>query len=52
MLLKNWVSAYVERWNMLLGFVFVIIVVFMPEGVVPGSKRIYLKCRQRFASRA
>jgi branched-chain amino acid transport system permease protein len=52
MLLKNYVSAYIERWNMLLGFVFVIIVVFMPEGVVPGSKRIYLKCRQRFASRA
>ncbi len=52
MLLKNYASAYIERWNMLLGFVFVIIVVFMPEGVVPGSKRIYLKCRQRFASRA
>jgi branched-chain amino acid transport system permease protein len=51
MLLKNYVSAYIERWNMLLGFVFVIIVVFMPEGVVPGTKRIYLKCRQRFASR-
>ena len=30
----------------------VAIVVFMPEGVVPGTKRIYLKCRQRFASRA
>jgi branched-chain amino acid transport system permease protein len=52
MLLKNYVSAYIERWNMLLGFVLVFIVVFMPEGVVPGAKRIYLKCRQRFASRA
>ena len=30
MLLKNWVSAYIERWNMLLGFVFVFIVIFMP----------------------
>jgi len=40
MLLKNYVSAYIERWNMLLGFVFVFIVVFMPEGVVPGVKRI------------
>jgi branched-chain amino acid transport system permease protein len=52
MILKNYVSAYIERWNMLLGFVFVVIVVFMPEGVVPGSRRIYLKCKQRFASRA
>ncbi len=44
-LLKNWVSGYIERWNMLLGFVFVFIVVFMPEGVVPGIKRIYRKWR-------
>ena len=48
MLLKNYVSAYVERWNMLLGFVFVMIVVFMPEGVVPGVRRLW----RRFASRA
>jgi branched-chain amino acid transport system permease protein len=47
MLLKNYVSAYIERWNMLLGFVFVLIVVFMPEGVVPGVKRLWL----RFTSR-
>jgi branched-chain amino acid transport system permease protein len=47
MLLKNWVSAYIERWNMLLGFVFVFIVIFMPEGVVPGVKRLW----RRFASR-
>jgi len=47
MLLKNYVSAYVERWNMLLGFVFVCIVVFMPEGVVPGVKRLWLRFRSR-----
>ncbi len=46
MLLKNWVSAYVERWNMLLGFVFVLIVVFMPEGVVPGLKRIFSRWKR------
>jgi branched-chain amino acid transport system permease protein len=45
MLLKNYVSAYVERWNMLLGFVFVFIVVFMPEGVVPGVKRLWRRFR-------
>jgi branched-chain amino acid transport system permease protein len=47
MLLKNYVSAYIERWNMLLGFVFVFIVVFMPEGVVPGTKRIWLRFRSK-----
>jgi len=51
MLLKNWASAYIERWNMLLGFVFVFIVVFMPEGVVPGVKRIFSAWKQRFTSR-
>jgi branched-chain amino acid transport system permease protein len=49
LLLKNWASAYIERWNMLLGFVFVFIVIFMPEGVVPGVKRLW---QRRFASRA
>jgi branched-chain amino acid transport system permease protein len=39
MLLKNYVSTYIERWNMLLGFVFVLIVVFMPDGLVPGLRR-------------
>ena len=48
MLLKNYVSGYVERWNMLLGFVFVVIVVFMPEGVVPGVKRLW----RRYISKA
>src|SRR5213082_1477222 len=39
LLLKNYVSAYLERWNMLLGFIFVLIVIFMPDGVVPGVRR-------------
>ena len=46
-LLKNYVSAYVERWNMLLGIVFVVIVVFMPRGLAPGLRR-----RPRRAGRA
>jgi len=47
MLLKNYVSAYIERWNMLLGFVFVFIVIFMPEGVVPGLKRLWNRWRRK-----
>ncbi|MEO8132686.1 MAG: branched-chain amino acid ABC transporter permease [Betaproteobacteria bacterium] len=39
-ILKNYASAYVERWNMLLGFVFVVIVIFMPDGLVPGLSRL------------
>jgi branched-chain amino acid transport system permease protein len=46
MLLKNYVSAYIERWNMLLGIVFVLIVVFVPEGVVPGLKRLMGKWKR------
>jgi branched-chain amino acid transport system permease protein len=38
---KNVVSGYIERWNMLLGAIFVAIVILMPEGLVPGSMRLW-----------
>ena len=47
LILKNYVSAYFERWNMLLGFVFVVIVIFMPDGVVPGVKRWWARVALR-----
>jgi len=37
---KNVVSAYIERWNFVLGAIFVVIVVFMPDGLVPGTARL------------
>jgi len=39
--MKNVASAYVERWNFVLGAIFVVIVVFMPEGFVPGTARLW-----------
>jgi len=38
---KSVVSGYIERWNMLLGLIFVAIVILMPEGLVPGSARLW-----------
>jgi branched-chain amino acid transport system permease protein len=38
-IMKNVASAYIERWNFVLGAIFVAIVVFMPEGLVPGAVR-------------
>jgi branched-chain amino acid transport system permease protein len=40
-IMKNVVSAYVERWNLVLGVIFVAIITFMPEGLVPGSVRVW-----------
>jgi branched-chain amino acid transport system permease protein len=40
-IMKNVVSAYVERWNMALGVIFVLIITFMPEGLVPGTVRLW-----------
>jgi branched-chain amino acid transport system permease protein len=40
-IMKNVVSAYVERWNLVLGVIFVAIISFMPEGLVPGSVRLW-----------
>ena len=39
-IVKNVASAYIERWNFVLGAIFVAIVVFMPEGLVPGFLRL------------
>ncbi len=40
-IMKNIVSAYVQRWNLALGVIFVLIIIFMPEGLVPGSVRLW-----------
>ena len=39
--MKNVVSAYVERWNLVLGVIFIVIITFMPEGLVPGTVRLW-----------
>jgi branched-chain amino acid transport system permease protein len=47
-LVKNVVSTYVERWNTLLGVIFVVVIVFMPYGLVPGCTQLW----RRWANRA
>jgi branched-chain amino acid transport system permease protein len=37
---KTVVSGFIERWNFLLGAIFVAIVILMPEGLVPGTARL------------
>jgi len=46
LLIKNYASAYVERWNMLLGLVFLFIVLVMPAGIVPGVSRLTAAMRR------
>ena len=50
-IIKNVASAYVERWNLLLGVIFVVIIIFMPEGLVPGLTRLW-RTHRRTASTA
>jgi branched-chain amino acid transport system permease protein len=40
-IMKNVASAYIVRWNLVLGAIFVAIVIFMPEGLVPGAVRLW-----------
>ena len=52
-IIKDVASAYIERWNLVLGAIFVLIVVFMPEGIVPGCRRLWrwsLSMRRQRAS--
>jgi branched-chain amino acid transport system permease protein len=46
-LVKNVVSSYVERWNTLLGVIFVLVIVFMPYGLVPGCRTLWAKIAAR-----
>lgn len=39
--LKNYASAFIERWNMLLGFVFLFIVMFLPKGIVSSRLSLF-----------
>ncbi|HEY2872678.1 MAG TPA: branched-chain amino acid ABC transporter permease, partial [Reyranella sp.] len=50
-IMKNVASAYLERWNFVLGAIFVAIVIFMPEGLVPGSLRLWRWCTRRWQQR-
>jgi len=46
LLLKNYASAYIERWNMLLGLVFLLIVLVMPTCIVPGFSKLATALRK------
>ncbi len=50
--MKNVASAYIERWNFLLGAIFVAIVIFMPEGLVPGTVRLLRWAMRSLAGKA
>jgi len=49
---KNVASAYIERWNFVLGAIFVAIVVFMPDGLVPGLTRLFRRLAEPRGARA
>jgi branched-chain amino acid transport system permease protein len=44
--LENVVSAYTERWQMILGVTFILIMIFAPEGII-GTLRAILARKQR-----
>jgi branched-chain amino acid transport system permease protein len=50
-LVKNVVSTYVERWNTLLGVIFVVVIVFMPYGLVPGCTQAWRRLQNRSKAR-
>lgn len=47
---KTVVSGFIERWNFLLGAIFVAIVILMPEGLVPGSARLWRLAWRKIAA--
>jgi branched-chain amino acid transport system permease protein len=51
-IVKNVVSAYIERWNFMLGAIFVAIVLLMPEGLVPGTARLWRSAARALRGRS
>jgi branched-chain amino acid transport system permease protein len=51
-IMKNVASAYIARWNFMLGAIFVAIVIFMPEGLVPGTVRTFRRLRKAWRADA
>ena len=45
-IMKNIISAWIERWNLVLGLIFILIISFMPEGLVPGLARLWRRMRE------
>ena len=46
-IVKNVVSTYIERWNILLGLIFVVVIMFMPNGLVPGCRQLWRSFQNR-----
>jgi branched-chain amino acid transport system permease protein len=46
-IMKTVVNGYIERWNMVLGVIFVLIISFMPDGLVPGTTRLLAAARRK-----
>jgi len=51
-LVKNLVSSYIDRWNTLLGLIFVVVILFMPYGLVPGVRQLWTRWRGKKPERA
>jgi branched-chain amino acid transport system permease protein len=49
-LLKNIASAYTDRWVTLLGLIFILIVMALPDGLVPGIARAFRALRSKFSA--
>jgi branched-chain amino acid transport system permease protein len=50
-IVKNVVSTYIERWNILLGAIFVVVILFMPNGLVPGCRQLWRSIESRRKAR-
>jgi branched-chain amino acid transport system permease protein len=51
-LIQNWLSSYVERWQTILGVVFVLVILFAPDGIVgTWTRRVWAPLLRRLGAR-
>jgi branched-chain amino acid transport system permease protein len=50
--LRTFVGSYTDYWTLILGVVLILLIFFMPEGIMGLDLRSRLRARERRASRA
>ena len=50
--IQNWVSSYVSRWQTILGLVFVLVILFAPDGIVgTWTRKVWTPLLRRLGAR-
>jgi len=48
---ESYISSYTERWMMIMGFLYIVVVMFMKGGLIGLAKKVYVACETLIAKK-